>query len=415
MGSWRWPWQARDVSVDAAPEPATPPLQMASVEFPQSLLTAWSGAGAGNYSGVPVNEQTALGLSAVFRAIAIISGTIAQLPLRTLRDRGGRTDRVTSVFDDPQGAVGGLTQYEWTETILLYLLLHGNAYLRHVYNGAGALIALMLHHPLCVEPFWPTADDVAAGRFPVGGRWYLVTDQWHRQTIHDATTLTHISAQSFDGLRGLSPLEVARNSLGTATAGERSAARLFSQGAMISGLAVPDDDLEPDELISAKRELNRHMLGWENAGGVAVVSRKMNFTPWTMSAADAQFLQSRQFSIEEVARWFGVPPHLLMQTDKQTSWGTGVSEQNRGLGKFTLAPWTSRIEQRLSRLLPSQRWCEFDFAGLERPNVETEIRLILDQVGKLISLNEARALRNLPPVPGGDGIGGAVAADALAA
>lgn len=429
---WRWPWQAREESAPATvvPEPDQG-LQVspvaANVEFPQSIVTAMLGAGGGNYSGVHVDESSALGLSAVYRAVSLISGTIAQLPLRTLRERAGRLDRVPSVFDDPQGAVGGMTRYEWVETIMLHLLLHGNAYLTHVYNGAGALMALMPQHPMCVEVYWPTQDDLKAGRMPAGGRWYVVTDMWGQRTIHDATTLTHVSAQSLDGLKGLSPLTIARNSFGTAIAGERSAARMFSQGAMMSGLAVPDDDLEPDELTVAKQELNRHMLGWENAGSIAVVNRKLNFTPWTMSAADAQFLQSRQFSIEEIARWFGVPPHLLMQTDKQTSWGTGVNEQNRGLGKFTLSPWTSRVEQRLSRLLPPQRWCEFDFAGLERPNVETEIDLILKQVeGGLITTNEGRALRNLAPVEGGDTLRGVtppapaddddeVAADALAA
>lgn len=411
MAAMRWPWQRRagDVAavepdIEPAVSTAVEPRADASVQIPPSIISAMLAAGGGNYSGVHVDESTALGLSAVYRAVSLVSGTIAQLPLRSLRERAGRLDRVPSVFDDPQGAVGGLTAFEWVETIMLHLLLHGNAYLLHVYNGAGALLALMPQHPLCVEVYWPRPEDKV---WPVGNRWYRVTDIWGKQSTHDASTLTHISAQSLDGLKGLSPLAIARNSLGTAVAGERSAARMFSQGAMMSGLAVPDDDLEDDELATAKAELNRHMLGWENAGSIAVVNRKLNFTPWTMSAADAQFLQSRQFSIEEVARWYGVPPHLLMQTEKQTSWGTGVNEQNRGLGKFTLSPWTSRVEQRLSRLLGVQRWCEFDFAGLERPNVETEIDLILKQVeGGLITVNEGRALRNMAPVDGGNTLRG---------
>lgn len=172
---WRWPWQAREESAPAAvvPEPDQG-LQVspvaANVEFPQSIVTAMLGTGGGNYSGVHVDESSALGLSAVYRAVSLISGTIAQLPLRTLRERAGRLDRVPSVFDDPQGAVGGMTRYEWVETIMLHLLLHGNAYLTHVYNGAGALMALMPQHPMCVEVYWPTQDDLKAGRMPVGGR-----------------------------------------------------------------------------------------------------------------------------------------------------------------------------------------------------------------------------------------------------
>jgi HK97 family phage portal protein len=119
-----------------------------------------------------------------------------------------------------------------------------------------------------------------------------------------------------------------------------------------------------------------------------------------MTAADAQFLQSRQFSIEEIARWTGVPPHLLMQTDKQTSWGTGVDEQNRGLAKFVLGHWAQRFEQRASRLLARPRWCEFEFAGLERPNFATEIDLLIKQVAAgILTVDEAREIRNLPPLP----------------
>ncbi|WP_307969935.1 phage portal protein [Salinispora arenicola] len=383
-----WPWSRR-------PEPTQPAN---TVSLPDSLVASM--LGAGNFAGTPVTEQTAMGLSAVYRAVSLISGTIAQLPLRTLRMRAGRLDRVGSILDDPQPGFG-LTPFEWVETIMLHLLLHGNAYLTHVHNGAGALYALIPHHPLCVEPYWPRPDD---RELPVGGRWYRVTDIWGRQSTHDARTLTHISAQSPDGLKGVGPLTIARNSFGTAIAGDRAAAKMFSSGALISGLVTPDDaDLEGDEATAIKAELLTSVGGWENAGSIAVVNRRLKFTPWTMSAADAQFLQSRQFSIEEVARWFGVPPHLLMQTEKQTSWGTGVAEQNRGLGRFTLSPWTARVEQRLSRLLGAHRWAEFDFAGLERPNVETEIDLVIKQMqAGLITRTEARALRNLGPTDEGD-------------
>jgi phage portal protein BeeE len=92
-----------------------------------------------------------------------------------------------------------------------------------------------------------------------------------------------------------------------------------------------------------------------------------------------------------------------MQTEKQTSWGTGVAEQNRGLGRFTLLGWTMRFEQRISRLLGAPRFVEFEFAGLERPTPEEEIRLLIEQVkAGLLTVNEARRIRNLPPIDGGD-------------
>jgi HK97 family phage portal protein len=135
------------------------------------------------------------------------------------------------------------------------------------------------------------------------------------------------------------------------------------------------------------------------------VNRRLQFTPWTMTAQQAQFLESRQFQIEEIARWSGVPPHLLMQTDKQTSWGTGVDEQNRGLSKFVLGHWAQRVEQRASRLLARPRWCAFDFAGLERPNYQVESQIDLAEVAAgVMTADEYRAKRGRPaltpsPVP----------------
>jgi HK97 family phage portal protein len=358
-------------------------------------LAAFFGYGTRNYSGVEVGEGTALGLSAVYRAISIISGTIATLPMRTLRDTGdGMRQRVSSFLDNPGGAMGP-TSYEWTETVLLHLLLHGNAFLVHVYGGAGQIIALVPLHPLCVT--------VDYDKDAPGGKKFTATLEDGTRAEYDANTLTHIPALCLDGLRGLSPIAVARNSLGTAVAGDRAAANMFSNGLMISGLITPEDDLEEGEAKTVKDSVNRNAGGWENAGGIAVVNRKLKFTPWTMSAEDAQFLQSRQFQIEEIARWYGVPPHLLMQTEKQTSWGTGVETQNRGLARFSLHPWTARIEQRLSRLLPNPRFVEFDFAGLERPTPEQEIDLLIKQVeAGLLTLDEARAIRNLPPLSPSD-------------
>jgi HK97 family phage portal protein len=148
--------------------------------------------------------------------------------------------------------------------------------------------------------------------------------------------------------------------------------------------------------------LNAKLTGVENAGAIAVINRKLKFTPWTLSNEDAQFLQSRQFQIEEIARWFGIPPFELMQTDKQTSWGTGIEAQQRGLARTVLSPWANRLEQRLSRLLPKNQFAEFEFAALERGNPADEIRLLIEQVNAgLLTKNEARAIRNLPPLPEG--------------
>ncbi|MFI7677876.1 phage portal protein [Actinophytocola sp. NPDC049390] len=342
-------------------------------------------------AGVPVNENTALTLSALYRACSLIAGTVASLSLRSLRTTSDdMREQVKSWLDTPNGPEG-MTQFEWVETVVWHLVLQGNAFLLHLYNGAGALAGAFPVHPNAVTVEWDEERP--------GGKKFTVTLDDGSTREYDASTMTQIMGPSLDGLRGMSLVERARNGIGTGLAGDESAARMFRDGALISGLVTPDEDVTPDEAQEMKDDLQVKVLGAENAGTIAFINRKLKFEKWSLSAVDAQFLESRQFQIEEISRWTGVPPHLLMQTEKATSWGTGIGEQNRGLRQFTLLGWTRRIEQRLSRLLPGGQIAEFDFASLERPSPEDEINLLIAQVNAgLLTLNEARRIRNMPPL-----------------
>jgi HK97 family phage portal protein len=347
--------------------------------------------------GVPevVTPMAAMSVSAVFRAVSLVSGTLATLPLRTLQPgRDGMQKRVASFLDSPGLDVH--TPFEWKEFATVCLLLHGNAYAQHVYNRNGALAGLNLLQPSAVKV------DAAPDR--PGGRLFTVTLDGGDKIELDATQLTHIMGVSLDGIQGVSLLTLARLGFTAAQAGERAAHQMFTSGAMVAGLVTPEDeDLDEDEAKVVKETVNAAMTGPSNAGAIAVINRRLKFQPWMLSAADAQFLQSRTFNVEEIGRWFGVPPHLLGQTEKSTSWGTGIEEQNRGLARYTLQPWTTRLEQRLSRLIPGQRKVEFDFAQLLAPSPEDEIRLLLEQLnGGLMTPNEVRRVRNLPPLDGGD-------------
>lgn len=374
---------------------------------PQNLVSIGDPAAARlfglppSYAGVPVSESNVLGISAMWRACSLVAGAIASLPLRTLREitPEGRRQRVSSWLDEPAGA-NGQTAYEWKETIVLHLMLHGVAYLAHLTNQGGAVIGAVPIHPLAVREE-PATRGVGDFRAPMP-RWTVSLADGQVMTF-TPDTMTKILGLSMDGVHGLSVISAARNSLGTTIAGERAAAKLFSNGALMSGMVTPKEDMDPGDADKIKQDLNNNVAGWENNAAIAVINRKLEFTPWTMSAEDAQFLGGRQFQVEEIARWTGVPPHLLMQTEKQTSWGTGVAEQNRGLARFTLATWTGRLEPRLSRLLNGPLFCEFDYAGLLKPSPEQEIPLLIQQVqAGLMTPNEARRLRGMDPVAGGD-------------
>jgi HK97 family phage portal protein len=373
----------------------TPAEERSLYSIADPAFAAVLNVGMPNYSGVTVGEHTALTISAVWRATSLISGTIASLPARTVTHQADGTRAVVPSWADSPGDVYGATSFEFWEQIMVHLLLHGNAFCLQIRNGAGAPVGLF--------PLHPTAVSVERVRGSLMKVYRVTTLDGSVQEYTDLDLL-HIPALSTDGLRGLGPLQVARNSLGVAVAGDRAAARMFSSGALFSGLVTPEEDVTEEEAQAIKAALDAKLSGWDHAGELALVNRKLKFTPWTMSHVDAQFLESRQFQIEEIARWFGVPPYELMQTEKQTSWGTGIEAQQRGLARQVIGPWVKRLEERVSRLFPTGRYLEFEFAGLERPTPEQEIDLLIRQVqAGLLTVNEARAIRNMPPIEGGDG------------
>jgi HK97 family phage portal protein len=380
MPSWRF-WRR-------SPTDAYRPL---SDPFVAAML-----GGGGFGDGPTVNEQTAMGLSAFYRGVSLIAGSIGALPLRTLKtNRDGTRERTTSWLDDP--GFGRWTPFEWKELAAVQLILHGGAFGQHVYNGAGSLAGMNWVHPAAVTV---ENDDNAIG----GRRFDVRLDDGEIQSFDDAT-MTYIPGLSLDGVKGLSVISRARLSLSTAIAGDRAQHRMGTNGAMIAGLVTPDadEDLTEDEAKAVKTTVTAAMTGVENAGQVAVINRKLKFTPWQLSAVDAQFMASRAFSIDEIGRWLGLPPHLLGLVEKSTSWGQGIAEQNRGLARYTLTPWTCRFEQRMTRRLSGRRIAEFDYTAFIAPSPEDEINLLLAQVnGGLITPNEARRIRNLPPMDDGD-------------
>jgi HK97 family phage portal protein len=387
MWSVRWPWSRK-------PEPEN----LISIGDP--ALAAYFGLGTAG-AGVPVTESTSLGLSAVWRSVNLIAGTLATLPLRTLKDTEAGRERVAGLFDNP-GAPVGLRPFQWKRTSIAHLTLHGNIFWAHLFNGGGGLAGLLPIHPLAVTVDWErdpedgslTGRKVFDASFPDGTRRRYTPD-----------TMTHITGLCLDGLRGLSPISVARLSLGKGIAADRAAARAYSDGFSAAGMVTPDSDSgwDPGDAAKIQADLNGAVGGWENAGKLAVINRRLKVDQWSMTLEDAQFLGSRAFEIEEVARWFGVPPHLLAQTEKQTSWGMGVESQNRGLGRFTLVHYSAPVEEAATGLTGPSRTVEFDYTALERPTPEQEITLLIAQVnGGLMSPNEARRIRNMPPIEGGD-------------
>jgi HK97 family phage portal protein len=381
----RWPWAK-------AQKRSTMPL---TDPYVRQLL------GYGMDDGVVVvPDFVAMNLSGVFRAVSLIAGSVATLPLRTYV-----TDSVTrlrtpagSFLDNPAPMVNGRPMYspfKFKELCMVHLLLHGNAYLKHVFNAVGAISGL--------QPILPQAVGVQWDFSRPGGRRYTVTDIVTGQVQElDATSLTHVMGISLDGLKGVSPITNARVTMSGALAGDRAASRAFTHGPLIGGLVTPDEFVPKDEAEETAAMLNQAMTGAEHAGEIVLLNQKLNFQSWQMTAADAQFLESREFSIEEIGRWFGIPPHLLGVTEKATSWGQGIAEQNRGLARYTLKQWTTTIDEQLSLLVQGKE-VEFDYSEFMASTPEQQSTMLINEVrGQIRTPNEARSVLNLPPVDGGD-------------
>lgn len=355
-------------------------------------LAEFLGIGTGSDAGVNVDEKATLGLSAAWRAVKLTSGVLAALPLKTYRDNKGQRELVGSLFDNPGGDF--YTPFEWKSLVFCHLLLFGNAYLLHVYNGAGALVALFPIHPSLITSEW--VKD-AAGNVTLARQYRATADG--QTKVYTELELTHVMATSTDGLAGMSPIAQERNVLGSSIAADRAAARMFANGMLVGGLVTSDETIDEDDGKTILAGLKAKLTGSQNAGDIAFVNASLKFTPWTMNAEDAQFLESRQYQVAEIARIFGVPVQLLMQ-DGASSWGSGIQELVRGWQKFDLTGWTTPFEERCSRLLADGRFCEFDYAGLNQGSPAEEIGLLIQQVeAGILTMDEARAIRNMPPLP----------------
>lgn len=348
-------------------------------------LAGYLGFGGWNDSGEPVSECSSLSVTAVYRAVSIIASTVAGLPLKSYRDTDRGRIEVSSVWDDP--GAGMLTKYEFIHLCMVHMCLHGNAFLLHVYNGAGQLAGFFPIHPNLVHVKLVEGARIFCAQVPgVGPVEYTEDD------------MTQVMLFSTDGLTGESPISLARNAIGTTIAADRAAARMFKSGFMLGGVVTSDETLDEDDALAVMSGLKAKMSGANNAGDWAFVNASLKLNPWSMTAENAQFIESRTHQVTEIARMWGIPKVLLAE-DGASTWGSGIAELDRGMAKYTLRAYTTPFEQRATVLTRGTSFVEFDFAGLLQGTPAEEIELLARQIELgLLTLDEARAIRNLPPL-----------------
>lgn len=362
-------------------------------------------------AGVYVSETSAHKVIAVYRAWNLLAGTIGSLPLQAFQGEppggerwfgdaagllaypGGR-DETTGI--PTPGAPPAMVFYE---TMLLHLLTWGNAYVVKVPNVARTrVVALDLLMPNMVQPRW--TRKTAAN--PVG-KEFVVIDGGSVQ-IATPTDVIHLRALGHSLLQGLSPIGAARQALGLAVAAEEYGARLFASGSLMSGVLQTDSRLDEQSAVALKQRWQERMTGLGHAHEVAILDNGAKWQPIGIPPEDSQFIESRKFQVTEIARLYGIPPHMLGDVEKSTSWGSGIEEQGRAFNTYTLRTWLARIEQTLSNeLLPRGVNCRFNVAELLRGDMKNEIEAHQSAIfSGQETPNEARAARGLPPVAGGN-------------
>jgi HK97 family phage portal protein len=363
----------------------------------------------GTTSGKPVNEMTAMQMTAVYSCVRILSEAIASLPLNVYKyaKDGGKEKMLDHplyrlLHDEPNPE---MTSFAFRETLMGHLLLWGNAYAQIIRNARGEVIGL---YPLM--PGKMTVDRDSAGRL-----YYL-----YQKTNEDGAPLgkdsqvylspdkiLHIPGLGFDGLVGYSPIAMAKNAIGMAIATEEYGARFFANGAAPGGVLEHPGTIKDPERV--KESWNAAYQGAGNAHRIAVLEEGMKYTPIGISPEQAQFLETRKFQIDEIARIFRIPPHMLADLEKSSF--SNIEQQSLEFVKYTLDPWVVRWEQSMCRALLSdsektQVFIKFNVDGLLRGDYQSRMNgyAVARQNGWM-SANDIRALENMDPIPkeeGGD-------------
>ena len=360
----------------------------------------------GSTSGKTVTERSAMQMTAVYSCVRILAEAIAGLPLHlyTYKEDGGKEKAIGHplyllLHDEPNPE---MSSFVFRETLMTHLLLWGNAYAQIIRNGKGEVVAL---YPLM--PNRMTVDRDSSGQLFYS---YQMNNS-DAPTMKTGTVILkpsdvlHIPGLGFDGLVGYSPIAMAKNAIGLAIATEEYGAKFFANGATPGGLLeYPGTVKDPDRV---RESWNKGFSGSQNAGKVAILEEGMKYTPISIAPEQAQFLETRKFQINEIARIFRVPPHMVGDLEKSSF--SNIEQQSLEFVKYTLDPWVVRWEQSLSRALftPEEKkkyFFKFNVEGLLRGDYQSRMNgYATARQNGWMSANDIRELENLDRIPAEEG------------
>src|SRR4030042_1169722 len=351
--------------------------------------------GTPGVTGKVVNPSTAMQLTAVYACVSLLSETFASLPAILYRRLDQGKERAIehplySVLHDI--ANPEQTSADFRSTMMAHILLWGHCYAEISRNGAGAVKALWPITPTRVRPFRNSRNalmyQITLPNDPSSGAGSSTQNL-------SADRVLHVS-----GLLGLSPIGQAREALGLTMAAEEYGARFFSNDSTPGGVLEHPGQLSPEAQERLRTTVENQTRGLSNKHRLMILEEGMKWTAIGLPPEDSQFLETRKFQVSEIARIFRVPPHMIGDVERSTSWGTGIEQQNIGFVVYSLRSWLVRWEQegnntRLSEEERKNYFVEYLVDGLLRGDITSRYRAysIARQNGWMNG-NEIRDLEN---------------------
>lgn len=346
-------------------------------------------------SAMLVNEQSSLALSAVSACVSLIADSIASLPLDAYRKRGGARQEVTPIPPLVADTFGDGNPQDGFFQALYSLLMRGNWYSfkirdSRIASDSGNIVGLSPPiHPNIVKP------EIKDGELV-----YKIGNQ-----EHEARDVFHLRGFTIPGvILGLGPLDYARETLGLGLAQQEFGARFFAQDATPPFTITTPVEMSADAIEDMIKVWKKHHQGIRNSFEPGVLTGGADLKQLSVTPENAQFLESRKFQVAEVARLFRVPPHMIGDVERSTSWGTGIEVQGIGYTTYTLGPWTTRIERAISSLLPRPQYAKFNVAALLRADTLTRYEAYeRARNAGWLNPDEIRELEDRAPIPDGKG------------
>ena len=360
----------------------------------------------GSSSGKVVTERSAMQMTAVYACVRILSEAIAGLPLHMYRykEDGGKEKALDHplyllLHDEPNPE---MSSFVFRETLMTHLLLWGNAYAQIIRNGKGEVVAL---YPLMPNKMTVSRDETGQLYYTYQkSQDELPKDNSYTVTLHPSDVL-HIPGLGFDGLVGYSPIAMAKNAIGLAIATEEYGSKFFANGAAPSGVLEHPGTIKDPQRV--RESWMSQFGGSQNSNKIAVLEEGLKYTPISISPEQAQFLETRKFQINEIARIFRVPPHMVGDLEKSSF--SNIEQQSLEFVKYTLDPWVVRWEQSIQRTLLSSEekktyFVKFNVEGLLRGDYQSRMNgYATARQNGWMSANDIRELENLDRIPTEDG------------